>query len=127
MALNYNNVQLGGRLTAKPELKKTANGLSVCTFTIAVNRKANRDETDFINCIAWRTTAEFVTKHFDKGAAIFVSGALQVRPWEDSKGNKRTSTEVIVDNAYFVEGKQAAPTTAVAVTEIEVDEDDMPF
>lgn len=127
MALNYNNVQLGGRLTAKPELKKTQSGLSVCSFTIAVNRKANRDETDFINCIAWRTTAEFITKYFDKGAAIFVSGSLQVRQWEDSKGNNRYSTEVIVDNAYFVEGKQAAQATAVAVTEIEVDEDDMPF
>lgn len=127
MALNYNNVQLGGRLTAKPELKKTQSGLSVCSFTIAVNRKANREETDFINCVAWNKTAEFITKYFDKGAAIFVSGSLQVRQWEDSKGNNRYSTEVIVDNAYFVEGKQAAPTTAVAVTEIEVDEDDMPF
>lgn len=127
MALNYNNVQLGGRLTAKPELKKTASGLAVCSFTIAVNRKANREETDFINCVAWNKTAEFITKYFDKGAAIFVSGSLQVRQWEDSKGNKRYSTEVIVDNAYFVEGKQSAQATAVAVTEIEVDEDDMPF
>lgn len=126
MALNYNNIQLAGRLTAKPELKKTPNGISVCQFTIAVNRKADKDTADFINCVAWRQTAEFITKYFDKGTAIFVDGSLQVRTWED-KGQKRYATEVLVNAAYFVNDKVANNSNPLAgATEIEEDED-MPF
>lgn len=127
MALNYNNVQLAGRLTAKPELKKTPNGTSVCQFTIAVNRKIDNNTADFINCVAWQKTAEFITKYFDKGTAIFVDGSLQVRSWEDTKGQKRYATEVLVSAAYFVNDKATNNSNPLSgATEIEEDED-MPF
>lgn len=127
MALNYNNVQLAGRLTAKPELKKTPNGTSVCQFTIAVNRKIDNNTADFINCVAWQKTAEFITKYFDKGTAIFVDGSLQVRSWEDTKGQKRYATEVLANAAYFVNDKATNNSNPLSgATEIEEDED-MPF
>ena len=105
---NFNKVTLGGRLTADPELKQTASGLSACTFTIAVNRRYSKDgqqEVDFINCQAWRQTAEFICKYFKKGSSICISGAIQVRSWNDTQGNKRYATEVVADEAYFVDSK----------------------
>ena len=111
--LNLNKVVLAGRLTAEPELKQTQSGISVLSFTIAVNRryvKANdgqqaQQQTDFINLVAWRQTAEFISRFFHKGSSICVTGSIQVRPWQDQQGQKRYSTEVVVDEAMFVDSK----------------------
>ena len=107
--LNLNKVILGGRLTADVEMKQTASGVSVCSFSIAVNRKGSKEQqTDFINCTAWRQTAEFIGKYFRKGSSICVVGNLQVRNWQDQQGNKRYATEVVVDEALFVDSKNDA-------------------
>lgn len=111
---NINKSILGGRLTADPELKQTASGISACTFTIAVNRKYSKDgqqEADFINCQAWRQTAEFICKYFKKGSSICIAGAIQTRSWTDNNGQKRYATEVVADEAYFVDGKNDAERT----------------
>lgn len=105
---NYNKVILGGRLTETPELKQTPSGVFVTTFSVAVNRKYNKDQqqqSDFINCVAWRNTAEFISKYFQKGSSICITGAIQTRSWTDNNGNKRYATEVIVDEANFVDSK----------------------
>lgn len=111
---NFNKVILGGRLTTTPELKTTPNGVFVTTFSIAVNRKGAKGETDFINCQAWRSTAEFISKYFQKGSSICVTGQIQVRSWKDQQGNNRYATEVVVDEASFVDSKgdNEAPTYA---------------
>lgn len=114
---NINKSILGGRLTADPELKQTASGISACTFTIAVNRRYSKDgqqEADFINCQAWRQTAEFVSKYFKKGSSICIAGAIQTRSWTDNNGQKRYATEVVADEAYFVDGKNDAGQTETA-------------
>lgn len=109
MSLNLNKAVLAGRLTADPELKTTSNGVSVCGFVVAVNRRFKtadgQQEADFITCTAWRQTAEFISKHFKKGSAICVAGTIQTRSWEDKDGNPRRATDVIADEAYFVESK----------------------
>ena len=105
---HFNKVILGGRLTQDIELKQTTSGISVCTFSLAVNRKAAKDQpqkTDFITCQAWRQTAEFLSRYFKKGSSLCVVGSMQVREWEDKNGNKRYSTEVVVDEALFVDSK----------------------
>lgn len=105
---NLNKVILGGRLTADVELKQTPQGVSVSTFSIAVNRRTSKDQeqqADFINCQAWRNTAEFISKYFKKGSSICVSGSIQTRTWIDKNGQNRYATEVIVDEAYFVDAK----------------------
>ena len=106
---NLNKVILGGRLTAAPELKTTTNGTLVTSFSIAVNRKYTKDQaqpqSDFINCVAWKNTAEFISKYFNKGSSICVEGNLQTRVYDDNKGNKKYVTEVIVEQAYFVDSK----------------------
>ena len=105
---NLNKVIIGGRLTADVELKQTTSGVSVCSFSVAVNRRYSKDgnqEADFINCQAWRSTAEFISKYFKKGSSICVVGAIQTRSWEDQNGRKRYATEVVADEAYFVDGK----------------------
>lgn len=106
---NFNKVILGGRLTAKPELKTTPSGVYVTTFSLAINRRYQKDQTeqqtDFINCVAWRNTAEFISKYFTQGSSICVTGAIQTRSWTDNNGNKRYATEVIVDEANFVDSK----------------------
>ena len=106
-----NHVVLMGRLARDPELRHTQSGLPVASFTVAVNRRfANKDtnerQADFIDCVAWRGTAEFISKYFAKGAMIAVQGHLQVREWQDKDGNRRWSTEVIVEQAYFTGSKQ---------------------
>ena len=106
---NFNKVILGGRLTADPELKQTPQGVSVTTFTVAVNRRGKEAQTDFINCQAWRQTAEFICKFFKKGSSICISGAIQTRSWTDQQNVKRYATEVIADEAYFVDAKADAP------------------
>ena len=92
-----------GRLTADPELKQTQNRISVCSFTLAIDRPGTRDKTDFINFVAWRQTAEFICKYFRKGQNIGVTGYLSSRQYEDKNGNRRTAFEVVVDRAEFVE------------------------
>lgn len=98
-----------GRMTRDPEMRTTANQIPVASFTIAVDRQfknANGDrEADFINCVAWRKEAEFVSKYFFKGSKIAVTGSIQTRKWEDNDGNNRTATEIVVDHAEFVESK----------------------
>lgn len=105
---NINKVILGGRLTADPELKQTNSGKPVCSFTLAVNRRFSRNnEADFITCVAWDKTAEFVNTYFKKGSSLCVVGAVQTRSWEQD-GQKRYATEVQVDEALFVDGKNDA-------------------
>lgn len=106
---NFNKVILGGRLTADPELKTTQSGIAVTTLSVAVNRKGGKDQeqkTDFITCVAWRNTAEFINRYFHKGSSICLVGNLQQRLWTDKDGNKRYAVEVIVDEANFVDGKK---------------------
>ena len=103
---SFNKVILIGNLTADPELKQTASGISACTFSIAVNRRYKdqngNTECDFINIVAWRERAEFVTRYFTKGKPILVCGQIQTRNWTDSNGQKRYATEVIADEVSFV-------------------------
>lgn len=104
---NFNKVILGGRLTADPELKQTTGGKPVTAFSVAVNRRfakpGEQRATDFINCVAWGTNAEFISRYFRKGSCICIVGNLQVRTWNDQNGQKRYTTEVIVDEANFVD------------------------
>lgn len=100
-----NKAILLGRLTRDPELRQTQSGVAVASFAIAVNRRFQKDVTDFINCTAWRQTAEFVSKYFQKGSAIAVVGSIQNRKYTDKDGNERTATEVVVDEAYFAGSK----------------------
>ena len=102
---NLNKVILGGRITAEPELKQTQQGVSVTSFSVAVNRRGKEQQADFINCVAWRQTAEFICKFFKKGSSICIVGNIQTRTWNDTQNNKRYATEVIVDEAYFVDSK----------------------
>lgn len=116
---NFNKVILGGRLTSDVELKQTQGGISVCSFSIAVNRKTGKVEetkTDFINCTAWRATAEFIHRFFGRGSSICVVGTIQTRNWEDQNGQKRYATEVVVDEAMFVDSKSEAQHVATATT-----------
>lgn len=116
---SFNKVILIGNLTADPELKQSQSGISVCSFSIAVNRKYNKDgnnEVDFITVVAWRSQAEFVCKYFKKGKPILVCGQLQTRSWTDKQGQKRYATEVVADEVSFVgnaesstEAKESAP------------------
>ena len=108
-----NHIVLMGRLTRDPELRRTGSGIAVATLRLAVDRDyAPKDgsprETDFIDVVAWRSTAEFVCKYFTKGRMAVVSGRLQIRPWEDKDGNKRTAAEVVADNIYFGDSKRDA-------------------
>ncbi len=139
---NLNKVMLIGRLAADPELRRTQSDLAVTSFSVAVNRRYNKDQAqqsvDFIDVVAWRNQAEFVTKYFKKGSAIFVSGSLQVRPWKDKDGNNRRSVEVVADDIQFVDSKKdsgAAPATGApsfstgAPSDFEemTGEDELPF
>ena len=140
--LNFNKVIIGGRLTSDPELKTTPSGISVTSFTVAVNRRGKSDETDFLNCTAWRNAAEFITKYFRKGSSICIVGSLQNRNWTDNDGDKHYATDIVVDETYFVDSKgestapsqpASAPTTYIptAYTEAprfdEIDDPDCPF
>ena len=106
-----NHITLMGRLVADPELRRTGSGVAVTTFRIAVDRDfAPKDggerKADFITCVAWRQTGEFISKYFTKGRMIVVDGRLEMRDWTDRDGNKRTTAEVIVDNAYFGDSRR---------------------
>ena len=103
-----NGVKLSGRLTRDPELKQTPSGVPVASFALAVDRKFNRDEADFIPITAWRKTAEFVTKYFHKGQRVIISeGRIRVTPYTDRDGNKRTRFEVVADEVEFGESRRA--------------------
>ena len=106
-----NHITIMGRLTRDPELRRTGSGIAVASFRVAVDRDyAAKDggerKTDFIDCVAWRQTGEFISKYFTKGRMIVVDGRLEMRDWTDRDGNKRTSAEVIVDNAYFGDSRR---------------------
>ena len=106
-----NHIVIMGRLTRDPELKRTGSGIAVASFSVAVDRDFGRNENgekevDFIDCTAWRNTAEFISKYFTKGRMAVVSGKLQTRVWTDKDGNKRKSTEVVADNVYFGDSKR---------------------
>ena len=139
-----NKVILMGRLVKDPELRQTPSGVSVARFSIAVNRRFKNDngeyDADFINCVAWRQTSEFITKYFQKGSMIAITGSIQVSSWDDKEGKRQYSTEVVVDDAYFTSSKGEASSTsntAAANDQIQVgvdsgfivesDEDDLPF
>lgn len=140
-----NKVILTGRLTAAPELKTTTSGINVTTFSLAVQRNykngAGEYDTDFINCVAWRNQADFITRFFDKGQLITVVGALTSRNYEDKNGNKRTAIEVVVDEALFAESKRDSQASRGAAPEFkapaeaggndiafdEFSDDDLPF
>lgn len=113
---NFNKVILGGRLTADPELKTTPSGIPVTTFTVAVNRRfggktGEEAQADFFNVTAWRQTAEFITRYFRKASSICVVGTLQTRTWEKD-GVKHYATEIVADEAYFVDAKSESPNAA---------------
>ena len=129
---NFNKVILGGRISSDVELKQTVGGVPVCSFSLAVNRRPSRDGTaqaDFFNVVVWRQTAEFVSKYFSKGSAICVVGSIQNRVWNDQKGGKHYATDIIADEAMFVDGK-AAPgdvsSSAPRFEDLQAD-DDVPF
>lgn len=106
-----NHIVLMGRLVRDPELRRTGSGVAVTNFSLAVDRdfgksESGEKETDFIDCVAWRQTGEFVSKYFTKGRMAVVSGRLQVRSWTDKDGNKRRTAEVVADNVYFGDSKK---------------------
>lgn len=105
-----NHITIMGRLTRDPELRRTGSGIAVTSFTVAVDRdiknNAGETDTDFIDCVAWRQTGEFVAKYFAKGRMAVVSGKLQIRGWIDKNGNRRRTAEVIADNVYFGDSKK---------------------
>ena len=106
----FNIVILTGRLTSDVELKTTPNGVSVCSFSIAVERRYKQGEerqSDFINIVAWRNSAEFICKYFKKGSMIGIEGAIQTRKYQDKNGNNRTAFEVVANNVQFVEAKRS--------------------
>ena len=106
-----NHITIMGRLTRDPELRRTGSGVAVASFRVAVDRDfAPKDggerKTDFIDCVAWRQTGEFISKYFTKGRMIVVEGRLEMRDWTDKEGNKRTTAEIVVANAYFGDSKR---------------------
>ena len=143
----FNLVVLTGRLTADPELKTTPNGIPVTTFSIAVNRSyraGEEQQTDFINIVAWRQRAEFISKYFHKGSSLCIVGNIQTRSWQDQNGQKRFATDVIADEVSFVDSRSestaaqadqagayvpaayTAPAAAPSFEDVQSDED-LPF
>ncbi len=122
-----------GRLTKDPELRKTPNDVSVCTFTVAIDRRFNNadgnKETDFLPCVAWRGTADFIGRYFTKGKKIAVVGSVQTRNYQAQDGSKRFVTEIVVDEAEFVEskGETAAAPAPVAEEPTPYETDELPF
>ena len=153
-SLNLNKVILCGRLTADPELKQTPSGVAVVSFTLAVNRRYQsktadgapaQQQADFINVVAWRERAEFISRYFRKGSALCITGSIQTRSWQDQQGQKRYATEVVADEAMFVDSKNesgaaggqytadsynapsySSPASAPKFEELKTD-DDLPF
>ena len=111
-----NKVILMGRFTRDPELRSTPQGISTCAFSIAVDRNFVRQgeerKADFINCVAWRQTAEFISKYFKKGSMVALEGSIQTRSWDDQDGKKRYATDVVVDEVNFVDSKSENPASS---------------
>lgn len=131
-----NRITIMGRLTANPELRRTGTGVAVTSFTLAVDRdypgkEGGEKETDFIDCVAWRNTGEFVDKYFSKGRVAVVSGRLQIRSYVDKDGNKRKAAEVIADSVYFGDSKNSTvdnpSTQAQNFATLDVPEYELPF
>lgn len=121
-----NHIDIMGRITRDPELRRTGTGTAVTSFTIACDRDFSKDETDFIECVAWKNTAEFVSKYFTKGSLAVVSGRLQIRKWTDKDGNKRSTAEVVADNVYFGKSKDSN-STAQDFAMLDGDDIGLPF
>lgn len=120
-----NHIVIMGRLTRDPELRRTGSGIPVASFAIACDRDfspkdGGEKETDFLDCVAWRQTGEFVEKYFSKGRMAVVSGRLQIRAWTDKDGNKRRSAEVVADNVYFGDSKNSGTTESMDSTNVPV-------
>lgn len=130
-----NRIIVMGRMTRDPELRRTNSGTAVASFTVAVDRdfksQSGEKETDFIDVVAWRNTAEFVSKYFSKGRMAVVEGRLQLRDWTDKDGNKRRSAEIVADSVYFGDSKRDGGDTAQSEPQSgfsEVEDDwDLPF
>lgn len=130
-----NQCQLLGRMTRDPELKYTPQGTAVVSFSLAVDRRFNREKADFIDVVAWRQTAEFISKHFQKGTRIAVVGSVQTRTWEDNEGHKRKAVEVLADSVYFADAKKDAEAGSYAANafdsegfeDVPIDDGDPPF
>lgn len=124
-----NHITIMGRLVRDPELRYTQSQTPVVSFTIACDRDFGEKQTDFIDCVAWRSTAEFVHTYFAKGSMAAVAGRLQSRKWEDRDGNKRTNWEILVDNIYFADTKRSneAQTYTPQLVEEDGDDGDLPF
>lgn len=132
-----NHIVIMGRLTRDPELRRTGNGTAVTSFTLAVdrdfaNKQSGEKETDFIDCVAWRQTGEFVSKYFSKGRMAVVEGRLQIRNWTDDKGNNRRSAEIVVENVYFGDSKKENdnPVTPGSMSDFDPvygDDEQLPF
>lgn len=131
--MSLNRVTIMGRMTRDPELRHTPQGTPVVTFTLAVDRDyqsgGSEKQTDFIDVVVWRQTAEFVSKYFTKGSMTIATGRLQMRDWEDKNGNKRRNAEVIADSVYFGESKRSTGTNAEPpeFEELEADGETLPF
>ena len=136
--MSLNRITIMGRLTRDPELRRTQSGAPVTSFTMAVDRdfksQSGDKETDFIDVVAWRNTAEFAAKYFTKGRMAIASGRLQIRDWQDNNGNKRRSAEVIADSIYFGDSKPQDAQPAVHAVNVDTsdfdeieDDPDFPF
>ena len=122
-----NRINIMGRLTKDPELRRTQNGIPCASFSVACDRDFG-DDTDFFDVVAWRNTAEFISKYFAKGRMIVIDGRLQMREWKDNEGRRRKNIEIVVDNAYFGDSKKdSAPTAEQTFEQEEVDDEHLPF
>lgn len=126
-----NRIDIMGRLTGDPELRRTQSGTAVASFTIAVERdykpEGGEKETDFFDVVAWRKTAEFVCRYFAKGRMAVIDGRLQTRKWTDKNGGNRVAVEIIADSVYFGDSKKSVPDGENEPVELECDDGDLPF
>lgn len=122
-----NKITIMGRLVRDPELKYTASNTAVTSFTLAVDRDFGEKKTDFIDCVAWKQTAEFVCNYFHKGSLAVASGRLQLRDWEDQNGGKRRNAEVVVDSIYFGESKRIDDSKPTFTELSNEDDGELPF